>query len=103
MKRGNTGKLIYPFKLNSCLEVKLENGTWARVTERSFRSFAGERRISYLNTENQYVTEPFDGPVYLYGTNTLADTIDKGIRWVDEEERKEQSIRIYDRKQRYQH
>ena len=98
MKRGNTGKLIYPFKLNSCLEVKLENGTWARVTERSFRSFAGERRISYLNTENQYVTEPFDGPVYLYGTNTQTDSKREGIQWVDERERKILALRENDRK-----
>lgn len=98
MKRGNTGKLIYPFKINSCLEIKLKNGSWARTTERSFRSFVGDRRISYLNSENQYVTEPFYGPVYLYGTNTQTDSKREGIQWVDGEERKTLALRENDRK-----
>ena len=63
-KRGHTEKLNYPFNSAGLLEVYMKD-TWYRATGKEFRSFNGKRRIS---------GQEYDGPVYLYGTNYLADT-----------------------------
>lgn len=78
-KRGFTGKLIFDFNPTAVLEIQY-NGedTWYRVTAETFRSFDGKRR----STQPSYaekgtwdvpmdVTE-YDGPVYIYRTNTQA-------------------------------
>ncbi len=71
-KRGATIKLEYPFNSAGCLEVQLPNGNWYRVTCREFRSFTYPRRISQ-NKGKEYVTEIYEGPTYLYGTNTIVN------------------------------
>jgi hypothetical protein len=71
-KKGNTGKLKYPFNTAAGLEVQLPNGNWYRVTCREFRSFTYPRRISQPKGK-EYVTEIYEGPVYLYGTNTIVN------------------------------
>lgn len=71
-KRGATAKLNYPFNSAGCLEVQLPNGKWYRITPREFRSYTYPRRIShYVN--KKYVTEEYNGPVYLYETNIIVD------------------------------
>ena len=78
-KRGFTGKLIFDFNPTAVLEIQY-NGedAWYRVTAETFRSFDGKQRY----TEPAYaqrgimsvpmnVTE-YDGPVYIYKTNTQA-------------------------------
>ena len=65
-KTGNLVKLEYDFDTARNLEVYMPNlKNWCRVTSREFRSFNGKRRIS---------GQEYNGPVYLYGTNYLADT-----------------------------
>lgn len=66
-KKGFTGQLKYDFITAAHLEVQMPNSTygWYRVTSREFRSFNGKRRIN---------GEPYDGPVYLYGTNKKVNT-----------------------------
>jgi hypothetical protein len=71
-KRGNTGSLEYLFNTSACLEVQLPNGGWYRITCREFRSHTYPRRISQLKGK-EYITEIYEGPVYLYGTNTKVD------------------------------
>jgi hypothetical protein len=71
-KRGATIKLEYPFNSAGCLEVQLPNGNWYRVTCREFRSFTYPRRISQ-NKGKEYITEIYEGPTYLYGTNTIVN------------------------------
>lgn len=71
-KRGATIKLEYPFNSAGCLEVQLPNGNWYRITCREFRSYTYPRRISQ-NKGKEYVTEIYEGPVYLYGTNTIVN------------------------------
>lgn len=67
-KKGATEKLKYPFDDAGCLEVQLPNGDWHRITAREFRSYTYPRRISHY-VKNRYLTEDYEGPVYLYGTN----------------------------------
>ena len=67
-KKGATEKLKYPCNDAGCLEVQLPNGTWYRITAREFRSYTYPRRISHY-VKNQYLTENYEGPIYLYGTN----------------------------------
>ena len=69
-KRGATVKLEYPFDDAGCLEIQMPNGVWYRVTPREFRSFTYPRRISH-DVKGKYLTEIYEGPVYLYGTNIL--------------------------------
>jgi hypothetical protein len=73
-KRGNTGKLLYDFNQANNLEVEMD-GVWYRVTPKDFRSFNGPRRVQDIL---------YDGPIYLYGTNKIAETLDKiGLVHVD--------------------
>ena len=72
-KTGNTEKIKYDFETAANLEVFMPNlNGWYRVTSREFRSFNGKRRIN--NVE-------YNGDVYLYGTNKLADlkTVMQGV------------------------
>jgi len=76
-KRGNTGKLLCDFPTHAVLEVLLASGKWHRVTSVDFRSWTGERRITYTKQpgigdsfENiEKKTLEYIGPVYLHGTN----------------------------------
>ena len=67
-KKGFTGQLYYDFNTAACLEVQLNNN-WYRVTGREFRSFNLPRRISEM-IEDKYITKEYEGPVYLFMTNT---------------------------------
>lgn len=86
MKRGEIEKLIFPFNTAGALEVYMpELGNWYRVTAKDFRSFDGKRRITAPstttlgNTDIPTVTEEYNGPVYLWGTNTeVLDTTGEG-------------------------
>ena len=57
---------------------------WTRVTTKDFRAFNGPRRISEPTTiELGNVVVPmrtyeYYGPVYIWGTNTIADFSDTG-------------------------
>ena len=65
-KTGNLVKLEYNFDTARNLEVYIPNlKRWHRVTSREFRSFNGKRRIS---------NQEYNGPVYLFGTNKIANT-----------------------------
>lgn len=87
MKRGEIEKLEFPFNTAGALEVYMpELGNWYRVTAKDFRSFDGKRRITAPtttvrgNTDIPTVTEEYNGPVYLWGTNTeVLDTTGEGI------------------------
>ena len=56
-KKGFTGKLKYDFPTQKCLEVKLSNGKWYRVTANDFRSFDTERRIGVGDDVTPYNEE----------------------------------------------
>lgn len=65
-KTGNLVKLEYDFDTARNLEVYMPNlKGWYRVTSREFRSFNGKRRIQ---------GEEYNGPIYLFGTNKIANT-----------------------------
>lgn len=71
-KRGNTVSLEYPFNTAGCLEVQLPSGKWYRITAREFRSYTYPRRISH-NVMGKYITEEYEGPTYLFGTNIIVN------------------------------
>ena len=71
-KRGNTVNLEYPFDTAGCLEVQMPNEKWYRITAREFRSYTYPRRISH-DVKGKYITEKYEGPVYLYGTNVVVN------------------------------
>jgi hypothetical protein len=60
--RGRNEKLTYHFPTEKNLEVQMVNGEWARVTCKTFRSFAGNRRIN---------NEMYEGPLLYFETNYL--------------------------------
>jgi hypothetical protein len=78
-KRGFTGKLIFDFNPTAVLEIQY-NGedVWYRVTAETFRSFDGKRRYTQpAYAQKGIATVPmdvieYDGPVYIWGTNTKA-------------------------------
>ena len=67
-KKGFTGQLKCDFITAANLEIYMPNTTygWYRVTSREFRSFNGERRINEV---------PYNGPVYLFGTNSKVNSL----------------------------
>jgi hypothetical protein len=67
-KRGLTGKLHYDFNTAKAVYVKIESGKLVRVTERSFRSYYGERFI-YQQVDGEWEYTPYDGPLYFHDTN----------------------------------
>jgi hypothetical protein len=61
--KGKSEKLVYHFPVEKGLEVQINgSGTWARVTCKTFRSFAGNRRIN---------GETYNGPILYFETNYL--------------------------------
>lgn len=96
-KRGQTGKMVYDFPTHAVLEISIK-GTWYRVTSRDFRSFNGERRITFPKQayykdiiKTPMETVQYTGPVYLYETNievpyTEEEVIEKGYKWQDQRE-----------------
>lgn len=101
-KRGQTGKMFYDFPTHAVLEIKIK-GAWYRVTSRDFRSFNGQRRMTFpkqayykdiIRTPMETVV--YNGPVYLYETNTTTpytgeEVIEKGDKW--QEQRKSSHLR----------
>jgi len=83
-KTGRTGKLINDFILHAILEVQIK-GTWYRVTSSHFRSFDGNRQVTLPDRQpkqGEYeaffvggtltlITETYDGPVFIEGTNRI--------------------------------
>ena len=76
-KTGHTEKLINPFNTSGVLEVFMPGlDGWYRTTARDFRSFDGKRRITEptkVEKGNPWVdlrTYEYNGPVFLWGTNT---------------------------------
>jgi hypothetical protein len=70
-KKGNLGQLKYDFNTKWSTEVQLEDdGKWYRTTCREFRSFDGPRRIFLKNEEGVWEYVNYEGPIYMYDTNT---------------------------------
>jgi len=65
------GKLKYDFNTIKPVEVYI-NDRWVRISEREFRSWNGIRRIK----SNSGDYEKYNGPLYLYGTNTIINPKD---------------------------
>lgn len=85
-KKGFTGKLIYDFDEEKCLEVQLPNENWYRVTPREFRSDSRPRRIMVAHN-SKLIPHPYDGPIYFYETNIKVkpDQIYKqGVLFIDQ-------------------
>jgi hypothetical protein len=97
-KRGSTGKLIYDFQ-GTCCEIKVNNDYWHRVTEREFRSFDGDRRLVSYDNQKQPIYNYYDGPVYLYKTNSVVERKNTGrIRFeadADPRENQQPTARYY--------
>lgn len=85
-KTGRTEKLVFPFNTSGVLEVFMPGlNDWYRTTASDFRSFDGKRRItepSKVEKGNPWVelkTYEYEGPVYLWGTNTeVLDVTNEG-------------------------
>lgn len=77
-KRGETGKLLYDFNTAGVVEIFLNND-WRRASINDFRSFDGPRRVTEPtqvilgNVDVPMKVTPYDGPVYLFGTNKQVD------------------------------
>ena len=79
-KRGKTGKLEHwGYEVSNALEVQIPSGRWCRVTERDFRSYNGNRRVSYPDPSQigeifeDMITVDYYGPFYYYEENTTYD------------------------------
>jgi hypothetical protein len=79
-KTGNTAKIKYDFNTAANLEIFMPTlKNWYRVTPREFRAFNGKRRINH---------EGYEGPIYIYDTNKIAQIADSapstlvGYSWV---------------------
>jgi len=78
-KKGLTGKLKYDFNTAGVCEIRNADGTWARVTARTFRSYDGVRRITSIvgpsilgrPLDEEMATYDYSGPVYLYESNIV--------------------------------
>jgi hypothetical protein len=75
-KKGKTVKLIYDFPTQLSTEV-FNHGVWSRVTCNNFRSFNGKRRVIKFDKQNQPYYEEYNGPVFLYETNTKLKDVTK--------------------------
>tara|TARA_B100001094_G_C17695596_1_gene560146 strand:+ start:82 stop:417 length:336 start_codon:yes stop_codon:yes gene_type:complete len=60
--KGKSEKLVYHFPTEKNLEIQMKSGEWARVTCKTFRSFAGNRRVN---------EEIYEGPILYFETNYL--------------------------------
>jgi hypothetical protein len=82
IKKSKTPKkLNYDFNITKCCEVEYNPGKWARVTDREFRSFNGNRRILNTNNPNNIFYEEYHGPVYLFNTNQISPNTTPGIAY----------------------
>lgn len=72
-------KLKYDFPTQLSTEI-FKDENWQRVTCKDFRSFNGLRRILKFNMKGESFYEDYNGPIYLYETNTkLKDLSKQGI------------------------
>ena len=76
-KTGATQKKVYDFNTAAMLEVCIK-GIWYSTTANHFRSFDGDRRITQpikqpgirdTFADVVYITEEYNGPVYVLQTN----------------------------------
>jgi hypothetical protein len=75
---AKTVTLKYDFEPYKCCEIKMGE-SWFRVTARQFRSFDGERRIStHVDENNQLIYQNYEGPVYLFKTNVVVESKNRG-------------------------
>lgn len=54
--------LVYHFDVGKLLEVQMDRGDWLQTTSRTFRSYAGNRRVA---------GETYVGPILYQDTNYL--------------------------------
>lgn len=95
-KAGMTGKLIRDFPDSAVYEVQDREGSWARVTGNTFRSYDGPRRFTYFpvqpdlgfaNKEKlESVTCEYHGNIFMYMTNKEVDHLDSYSIVYDPEE-----------------
>ena len=77
-KRGLTEKIKFDFNTAGVLEIQSADGTWYRVTAKTFRSYDGPRRITepqFTEKSNPSVpmrTYVYEGPVYFSESNRVA-------------------------------
>lgn len=69
-------KLKYDFPTQLSTEIFRDN-IWQRVTCKDFRSFNGARRILKFDVKGDSFYEDYNGPVYLYETNTQLKDLSK--------------------------
>jgi hypothetical protein len=74
-KRGHTIKLKFPFPEHRCCGVYVSGlERYHRVTPNEFRRWCGKRRILNVDNPDNIFYEDYEGPVYLFGTNTIVNT-----------------------------
>lgn len=77
-KRGQTEKIKFDFNTAGVLEIQSADGTWYRVTAKTFRSYDGPRRITepqFTEKSNPSVpmrTYVYEGPVFYSESNKKA-------------------------------
>jgi hypothetical protein len=83
---GKKVSLKYDFPTEKHLEAQM-NGKWYRVTPVTFRSWNGERQITYYDPEPR--TEQYNGPLYFWETNFIVKKPEKtGIQYIHEDQTK---------------
>jgi|TARA_R110000822_G_scaffold297850_1_gene420535 hypothetical protein len=84
-KTGHLVKLKHEFPTEAVLEVSIK-GNWYRTSSKDFRSFDGPRRYTKPIKQPGLGDSMFDvpmetisynGPVYMYDTNSEVDTINE--------------------------
>ena len=75
-KKGKTVKLIYDFPTHLSTEVFMFD-VWSRVTCNHFRSFNGPRRILKFHKNWDSYYEEYNGPVFLFETNSRLEDMSK--------------------------
>lgn len=87
-KRGGTGKMLFDFITHAVCEVQIK-GTWYRTTAQEFRSFDGKRQLTLperqpaqgalhefmVGSPLRMITEEYNGPVFIYGSNTQVERL----------------------------
>lgn len=88
-KTGGTGKMKFDFTTHAVCEVQIK-GNWYRTTAQEFRSFDGKRQLTLPERQPaqgalheflkgsplRMITEDYNGPVYIYGSNTEVERLD---------------------------
>ena len=82
-KKGFPGKIKYDFNEARCCEIEYKPGKWGRVTGREFRSFNGNRRILNIDNPDNVFYEDYNGPVYLFETNTISKCDISGMQYLN--------------------